>query len=82
MSSEINAFKFKVIITIFILCSLCINTFVSAPALKLVDLPGIDQRSMDESMVSIKKGRSSILVVRLAICATSRLPIYAMVWYG
>ena len=50
-------FKYKITVTIFIVYSLCSlhNTFVSAPALKLIDLPGIDQRSMDESMVSINK---------------------------
>jgi hypothetical protein len=30
-----------------------LNCFIPAPPLKLIDLPGIDQRAVDDSVVSV-----------------------------
>jgi hypothetical protein len=38
---------------ILLLPYLLFNMFFSAPSLKLIDLPGLDQRIVDESMVSV-----------------------------
>ena len=47
--------------------------FLSAPPLKLIDLPGLEQRIVDESMVSCSKFR---LYFGLLICRNMHIAYY------